>query len=211
MKKIAFILILLGFILNSCIDLNLKDEYPEINYYHFNQSEQTLLNDIKPINAAILLRNFSISNEFDTKHILANWDGKRIQRYYYHRWVNDIPDMITDYVYHRLSKLKIFKFGPIKSSSLIVPDYILEAQIINFSVNNFEKSQVEKSNVELEIKVNVIKRIGNKDGDKVLYTEVYSEKVERESNLVGTIAPAFSKALSIVSDRMFLDMLKKLN
>ena len=211
MKKIAFLVILVALILNSCVNLDIKDEYPEIIYYQFEQSDNTQLNDIKPINAAILIRNFTISNEFDTKHIIANWDGKRVQRYFYHRWISEVPDMISDFIFSKMAKVKLCKFGPIKSSSLIVPDYIMEAQIINFSVNNFEKVTNKKNNVELEIKVNLIRRLSNADGEKIVYTEVYSEKIERENNLVSSVAPAFSQALSVVSDRIFLDMMKRLN
>ncbi len=203
MKKIVAITVLLLAMLSSCI--NLKDEYPDITYYSLNDI-QSNISEIKQVDGALLIRNFSISSEFDTKHLLANWDSKRVQKYYYHRWISDISDMTTDYIFNRISKLKVFSNGAISSTSMIIPDYILEGQIINLAVNNTDLLESGNNNAEIEIKINLIIRNKEIPGETTIFTQVYKEEVLRQNNLVTSIAPAVSRGISLISDKIAVDI-----
>ncbi len=203
MKKNYIVSVIIVLFLSGCI--NLKDEYPEISYYQLSDLPSTI-SEIKQIKGALHIRNFSINSECDTKHLLANWDGIRVQKYYYHRWINDISDMTTDYIFNRIAKLKVFSEGPIRSTSVIIPEFILEGQIINLNVNNTENPEKGKNNVEIEMKINLIIKNQDKPGEKTIFTELYSETVIRQNNFASSIAPACSRGLSLISDKISVDI-----
>jgi ABC-type uncharacterized transport system auxiliary subunit len=203
-KYLIFILSML--LLGSCI--NLKDPYPQINYYKLSPDNSSV-SHLDPISATLMIRDFTASSEIETTHLLTLWDNEYIQKYYYHRWITDAPSMVTDYINNIFSRNKFFSKGLVNSSSLAIPDYILEGEILDMLAYSTKKQDPNQNYVYVSIKITLIKRTMLLDENTVLLSEVYPFKVIRKDNKVATIPDAFSRAWTKVADQIVVDIHNK--
>jgi ABC-type uncharacterized transport system auxiliary subunit len=202
MKNTAiFLALILG--LSGC--LNLRTEYPDVKYYELKQTPVSI-SKIDTIPGALQIRHINISGEFDSDAILARWGETRVQRYNYHRWISNVSGLVTDYLVERYSRAGAFSNGVIKPTSMILPDYILEGQVIEMIAVNSESEEPGSNYVVFSMKVNLLKRNSLKIEKQILLTETYHVEVPRKNNKVATIPPAFSKAVGQVADMLFVDI-----
>lgn len=198
-----FLPIILSFYLfNSCISL--RTEYPAIEYYRLEQDPLTLKN-VGKIDATILIREVIPSAELESTHLMGIWSDGRIQRYNYHHWNSEIAPMVTDFIVKRLNLYSGFSGGVIKITSSILPDYILETQLIDMMAYNTEKAD-EGNYVFVSLQANLIKRIPLDTNKNIILSQVYTQKISRQNNSVKTIAPAFSTAFSLLTDKILIDI-----
>lgn len=190
---------------NSCI--NIKSDYPQIQYYRLNQ-EPTKLKNIGKIEGSLQVRAITISEEFKYDNLLALWDSSYIQMYYYHRWIANPDALVTDFIINRLNNLNVFKNGVLNSSSIAVPDYILEGQIIDWTVYSSNKgiSGQYTNSVSFAIRINIVKRDSLGSIRNNIINKVYSIRIPRPNTNVQSIAPAFSSAVSSVTDMIIMDI-----
>ena len=201
--KVITCLILSLLLTSGCFSI--KSDYPRVEYYRLSPEPLSLKN-IAKINASLLVRDFSAGGELDTEHLTVLWSDNQVQQYYYHRWVNDCATLVTDFIINRYNQYNAFGGSVVRSSSYILPDYILEGQILELiAVNNAEKSK-EPCNVSLSIQVNLLSRIPLKPENKVVLSKVYNLKVPRENNSVKTIVTAASKGISQIADKLLIDI-----
>lgn len=196
MKKVYLILLPLA-LLMSCISF--KSEYPVINYYNLNQENSKIDTKLGIDHTILQIRDVSAADNFDTDQLSAVWNNQVTQKYFYHRWTSDVPVLVTDFLFKRVTDLKIFKGGVIKSSSMINPDLILETKITDMTAYSFEHKK--ENYVSVSLQVNLIKRSDSSPG-KILMSDVFSVKKTRKDNTAESIAPAFSAAVSEVCDKM---------
>ncbi len=206
MKNLVLLIIVALFAV-SCI--NLKEPYPKINYYRISP-EKSSVEHIKPLDATIMIRDFSASSEIETTHLLTMWDNDYIQRYYYYRWVADAPSMVGDFINNTFSKNKIFEKGVVTSSSMAVPDYILEGEILDMMAYSTKDGNTNGNYVYVAIKINLIKRTRILDENPILLSEVYNFKIVRQNNSVKSIPDAFSRAWSHLADQILIDIHRKI-
>ncbi len=204
-KYQLFILSLIMF--SGCI--NLREEYPEIIYYRLQQ-EPLQIKNLEKSSGALLLRYFTSPIDLETEHLIAVDSDNRLQKYYYHRWTTDCPSLITDYFIERYNKLDAFTDGTIKESSYIAPNYVLEGQILEFIAYN-NKNIPDSNYVVVTIQANLMKKKDNSVDNKVILNRTYTERASRIGNKVETIAPAFSKAVAAIADRMLADISETIN
>ncbi|MCK5742971.1 MAG: hypothetical protein KAH48_12185 [Chlorobi bacterium] len=205
MTRNILILMFLGIgLLNSCISL--KSEYPETTFYRFKQA---------PVNEQITgsvpgtlqIRDFAIGDDLDTDHLLAVWDEEnRIQRYYYHRWIANCADLTSDFIADRFNTIGAFAQGTVRSSSMILPDYILEGQIIDMIAHNHDDDDEGLNYIYISIHISLIKREPLKADKAILLNKNYSKKVNRNNYKVKNIAEAFSLGMSELTDDMLMDI-----
>jgi len=194
-----FILLISFLLLASCI--NLKEPYPQINYYKLSPDNSSV-SHLEPIDATLMIRDFTASSEIETTHLLTLWDNSYIQKYYYHRWISDAPNMVTDYINSVLSSNKFFTKGVVNSSSLAIPDYIIEGEILDMMAYSTKKSEPNQNYVFISVKITLIKRTMLLDDNDVLLSEVYPFKIIRKDNKVNTIPDSFSRAWTKVADQI---------
>ena len=185
--------------------LSLKSEYPEIKLYKLNQ-EPAGFKNISTLDGIIQIRTFTSAEDINTDHFLAMWDGTRIQNYFYYRWVTTASDLVTDFVISRFNTFKVFKGGAIKTQTMLVPDYIMEGHIIDMIAHNSTKTDDGANTVSVSVQINILKREPLKADKKIILTKVYSANATRATNEASNIAPAFSKAVSQLSDNIITDI-----
>ncbi len=204
MKKLTTALALI-ILLASCISL--KEEYPEYKYYRLTQLPSTLEEeDLAPLDASLQVRGFCASEGVNTDHFIAVYDETRMKKYYYHRWIANVADLTTDFLVNRYNQINVFAEGVVKSGSLIMPDYILEGQILDMTAQNDEEN--EKYSVFIALRITLLKKEHLKTSENIIFNKVFTEKVERKNEEIPSIASAFSKAASKVSDEILLEIIK---
>jgi ABC-type uncharacterized transport system auxiliary subunit len=206
MKIKIIILLSISFLLTQCF--NLREEYPEIHYYKLSQ-EKGMFQDmgIGKIDGTLQIRDFSVSDEIDTDHFLAIWDETKVQRYYYHRWIANCGDLVTNFLMTRYNALRVFSGGAVSPGSMIVPDYILEGQLIDMIAHN-SKDDKKSNYVYISMRISLLKKQYLSTDKTILLNKVFTVKSPRESSSVKTIAPAFSSAMSQIADQMLIEIQK---
>lgn len=202
LRSILFIL-LISIVAVSCI--NLKSDYPQINYYSLNQDALSIPH-LQEINSALQIRDFSISYQYSTDHIIARWTDTKTQVYFYHRWITDFDDLSTDFIITRFNNVKLFKKGVVGTKTTVIPEYILEGEILDVIAKNSTASAPGDNFVSLSIRISVIKRNPMKNERNILISKVYEKRVNRNNSSVATIPTAFSKAISTICDEMIVDI-----
>lgn len=187
---------------SACI--NLKEPYPNISYYGL-KPDKSLINNTPKINGALVLRNFSIAGEYDTQRMLARESDGKTTVYFYHRWVGNFGDLATDFFKAKISEMNIFSGGADKLSSTSQPDFILEGSILSLDAYNGKNSD-DTSYVSLMIQIKFYSRNQELFENKQILSQTYSKKIQRADNSAASIAPAFSKAMSMISDEAIIDI-----
>jgi ABC-type uncharacterized transport system auxiliary subunit len=200
MKFYTLLLFLVLLFLPGCFSL--KTEYPEIEYYTLEQEPLSAVSGSK-INATLLVKDFTVNENLETDQILASGGDGKITRYYYYRWNSDYAAMITDFFVNRYDTIEGFTGGVIKASSLIVPDYILEAQVLDMMAFN---SDAGNSHVELKIQASLLKTMPMSSDKQIVFSKMYYNKTPRSGSAITSVIPSYSKALSKIADEMFDDI-----
>lgn len=195
-------------LLSSC--LNIREEYPKIDYYVLNQ-ESSLLNNLPEKNLTVMVRNVVVNESIDTRHILINSENSKVQKLYYHRWLSDLSTIATDFLVTRLINSGMIKNGVVRSGSFASPDYIIEAQIIEMKAFNSENTQkAEDFYAEIKLKVDILKFNSNSKPE-VVFSNTYDQKYVRKKPEIKFIPEAYSKVLSVAVDNLITDLTKVLN
>lgn len=199
----TILLLLVLFFVGSCI--NLKEPYPQINYYKL-LADKSSIENIGSLDKTLMIKDLTASSEIETTHLLALWDNEHIQRYYYHRWITDAPSMITDFINNIFSKNDYFNKGVVMSSSMAVPDYILEGEVLDMMAFSTKKGEANQNYVYVSIKITLIKRTKILKDNPIILNEVYPFKIVRKNNSVKSIPDAFSRAWSQVAHQILVDV-----
>jgi len=206
MKKYLLLIAVIP-LLSGCFSLRV--DYPEINYYRLEQQPSKLEDvGISTIKGSLLIRNFTASDEINTDHFLAVWDNGRVQKYYYHRWIANIAELVTDFIVTRFNNLRVFSDGAIKSGSMIKPDYILEGSLLEMYAHNSKDDEKQNNYVYISMRVSLLKKVPLSVDKKILLNKVFTIKQKRKNKSVDNIANAFSKAMTKITDKTLLDIQK---
>jgi ABC-type uncharacterized transport system auxiliary subunit len=198
-----FILLFIGLIfITSCI--NLREPYPNIEYYSLKQ-EQSFLQNLQQKSHTVLLRRVIVNESFDTPHFLIHLDNSKVQRLFYHRWISDISTLTTDFLMTRLNQSKLLVHGVVGSGSVAVPEYIIEPHLIEMTTKNANNIAMGENFVEIALKVDFIKRLPDNTLEFV-FSNVYRQKYIRRQTETKYIADAYSKVFSMAVDNVISDL-----
>lgn len=200
--KYNIIFLLIFIILNGCI--NIKSDYPDIKYYQLSQPEQAKL-DIYKTDGLLLIRDINIESGAYGSQIIANWDKKRVQKYFYHRWIDDIDLLIRDFFVLRINNSGLFKNGVEKTIRSVIPDYMLDISILDFYIESqSDNNNISFVNIELSIK---LVRVGTGlSENEFILNKTYKNRIIRPDNNVENIASAVSKSLAMICDNLIVDI-----
>lgn len=203
--KIVSIAVLALVALSATACINLRSDYMDITYYRLNQEKPKYPN-IGSAEGVLQIRDLEIAEELDTERMLALRNEIEVEKYHYHRWIVDAGALATDFLVERFNNLSAFEGGVIGPSSILVPDYIMEGKLLEMIARNADPRSDFKNSVYLSLKVAIIKRYPLESRTDIVLNKVYTKSVERPSDAVETIAPAFSKALSAIADEIMFDV-----
>lgn len=191
--RIAIILIMLTF--SACIDI--KSDFPKTNYYGLSQSSsETGVGSHIP--GTLLLKDVKFPGQYDSQFLIESFEESKVKKYHYHKWV-DLPSvLVTDFMRSRLNLFEAFSGSIVEPGSSINPDYILEINLLKFDAQNLRKD----SYVEIAAKIVLYEKIKDKPETKTILSEVFEQKELRKSDRIESIAPAFSKAFSQLTDNI---------
>lgn len=195
-------LIFLIIVTNSCI--NLKSDYPDIQFYNISPDFDSIKSDFQ-IPGSIFIRQFSSGNAYDTDYFIASTGENKIKKYFYHRWTDNFNNLATDYFIQTFTRKKIFSDGVYESTSYIIPDFVLEGHIIEILAHN-DLDNNENNYASISINLSFINR-GNKLNEPVkLFNKEFSAKVKRPNKKVSTIAPAFDSCMTIITNKLIKEI-----
>lgn len=202
MKQIILILFVL-LLLPSCFTL--RNKYPTILYYYLKQEPFSFRN-IAKMDVLLGYEDFDFPTEIlSTNQLQIKYPGNIIQKYFYHRWAESPDRLIMDFIIQRLNLANAFSGGVVKLNASISPRFILKGQVLDFSAyNNEEKS--DGNYVLLTIRIWIVEWIPLSAENKIIFENTYSFRQSRTNNSVESIAPAFSRALSSLIDKMIFDL-----
>lgn len=202
MKRLSIFLLLL-ISLSSCISI--KSDYPKIEYYRLSQ-EPSLITSNVVFEGLLQVRDITVTEDIDTDQFIALWDNTKLQRYFYHRWISDVPSLMTDFIVSRYGKREMFTKGISTSSSLIPPDYLLDIRVLEMMAFNSESKEPNSNKVKLSVQLSFFKRNASEALPKLITKEVFTSEQNRANSTAKTIPIAFSKAFSEISDRIIVAM-----
>lgn len=192
---------------SGCI--NLREDYPEIEYYEL-QASSTEPSRIK-VDGILQVRPFGGSNVLSSRRFMVEKSTGGVDKYYYHRWSDDFQELFTWTVISRMSNQKLFTGGIVNQGTALLPNYILEGDILKLRIYNDEKDKTDSSFVEMSVKITLQEFIPDSSGLKVIYTNVYDKRVARKSNKAPTIAPAVNIAANEIISMFSEDIVKAIN
>lgn len=202
MRKYLPLAIVLAASLQSCV--NFRTEYPKIQYYSLQQLPFTF-RSIASMDVLIAFKDFRVPAELETNSLMTKWKDGRVQKYYYFRWSSDYSEMISDFIFARFNLSGGFSKPVVYTSSMVIPDYYLDCQVVDFSA--YSDDEDAKSNfVQVSLHISLTQRVPMSVENNIVLSKLYTQKVERENKFAESIPPAFSKALSLLVDKIILDV-----
>ncbi|MDX9789908.1 MAG: hypothetical protein WC313_06870 [Candidatus Kapaibacterium sp.] len=201
MNKLLTILIF-TLLVQSCI--NLREPYPKIEYYNLS-AEKTMLVDLPLRESTVMLRRVIVNESIDTPHLLVMNEPSSVQRLFYHRWISDISTISTDFILTRINQSGLLKKGVVNSSSIAIPDYIIEPQLIEMTATNYSLPDTSSNYVSVEINVKFLKRMPDNKLE-IIHNGVYKQKYIRRKKGISSIPQAYSKVFSLAVDNMISDL-----
>jgi ABC-type uncharacterized transport system auxiliary subunit len=189
----------------SCISV--RTDYPEIKYYQIKQEAPTSSNRAT-VSGVLQVRGFTGAEAVSTDEILVTNSNHQIQKLYYHRWAAECPQMLTDYFVLRLNNLKAFSGGTINSSTMLVPDFILEGELLDMNAigSSEDKNGNAENSVNITLRISLIKRSPGKIEKELVFNKTYNKKTKRTDNSAPSIAPAFAVACAGMFDDIMTDI-----
>ncbi len=204
MKRIANYTLLLLFVvgLSSCI--NIRTEYPQLNFYKLTAEPSIISSDMK-IDASVQIRDAEVADGIDTDHLFAIWDKDKMRKYYYHRWISDVSSLMTDFFRQRYSELNVFQRGVVNSSSAVIPNYFLELRLLQMDCYSSSDNPKDSSYVEVSILATALEYRPEIADTRSLIAKTFKTKIKRPDSEIQSIVPAYSKAFSDLTDIVFAD------
>lgn len=204
--RLSLVSIALAIVLSAC---SFRTDYPEIRYYKINSEPSSKIKEDATLDASVLIRDVMVSTANETDQIMTMNDDGSINKYYYHRWISDIPTLLSDFFRERYTKFGLFKGGISKSASAIIPNYIMEITLLEFQSINTAKGSPYVEVVAMATAIEYPK--GGDEAMKRLFTKSFTAREYRRNLDAVSIAPAFSKALNNIADDIYLELYNYVN
>ncbi len=195
-------ILILIVLISGCV--NIRENYPNVEYYNLKQINQNILN-LPKINNTILLRKVVVNQSFDTPNIIINNDGAKVRKLFYHRWISDISTISTDFLNTRLNESGVLLKGLIRPASSILPDYIIEPSLIDMTAYKTDTGKVHNNYVSLGLKVDVNKRMPDNKLE-MIFSKLYHQKLSVTRKEISYIPEAYSILFSNIADSLISDL-----
>ena len=200
--RIIYIVLLaaVSCLVQSCISL--KSDYQPTSYYRLQQPS-TSIQTADTLPGTLYIRTFTTNEEYNNDHLLYYTDDVRQVDYYvYHRWISEMPDLVTDFIANRYIEKNVFRTGVVQSSSTLIPNYILEGKVLEMIADN----SAEPGSVLIRVQISLINVEPMQVDRPVILQRVYEASARRTNTNASSIPAAYSEALADITDRMLVDI-----
>lgn len=201
MKKL-FISTILLFSFAGCFSI--RTPFIPINYYYLNQEAFSFRN-IAEIETYIVFREFNVPDELYDNKLMIWFDDGTVQKFNYHRFSSDYPELINNFIFNRFNLSKAFKYGITTFNSSIVPNFILEGNVLEFK-SYASKKDKKRNWVQITLNANLIKYLPMTTNKEIVFSNTYSQRIEVQERDNSLFVLGYSKALSLIVDKMILDV-----
>lgn len=201
MKRI-FLIFAIPFFLSSCFSI--RSPFVPINYYYLSQEPFSFKN-IAEIETYLVVREFTVPNDLLDDRLMIWYDDGTVQKFNYHRFSADYSKVINNFILTRMNLSRAFKYGVFSLSSAVVPNFILEGQVLEFKTYT-ERKDKKKNWTQIALQINMIKYEPMATNKKVVFTKTYSQRIDFDKQTQTNIVQNYSKALALLVDKMILDI-----
>lgn len=204
--RLLFCALLVGacFLAQSCFSL--KSNFQPTSYYKLVQ-KPTAVHVADTLPGTLYIRTFTTNEEYNNDHIVYYKEDsykdsvRQVDYYIYHRWLSEMPDMVTDFIANRYIEKNIFRQGIVQTGSSLMPDYILEGKVLEMIADNGSDASVL-----VKLHISLVRFEPLSVERSVLLQRVYEARVPRAHTAPSSIATAYSTAFSDIADRMLADI-----
>lgn len=205
--NIIYLLIFIFLIFFSSGCINFREDYPIINYYSLSNTSKK--ESREKVLGILQVRNFIAPNILSGQRILVeNSDGSS-QRLYYHRWSDNFDQLLTWLTITRLSEQKIFYGGVVSQNSNLIPNYILEGEILTLRIINHRIP--DSSSVELSVKFSLLGYNQDSSNFVLYFTNTYKNIAPRKSSQLAWISQSTNIAANEIIEQMASELINKIN
>lgn len=196
------IFIILSLSLFSCIEF--KSDYPETTYYKLSEEDINL--ETPKFDGGILIKDISLPTWVNIDYLTEYKENNIIERYYYHKWSNNLKSQVHNLIKNRLISQNNFSKGVVNFSSKNVAKYILEIDILDLVANDEDNGNLAyiKSNIKVYSNNNSVK-------EDLLLNKVYKFEIERSDDELNSIPLDYGILLAKLTDTFLNDMKKAVN
>jgi|GEM_PF-3097984 len=196
------IFIILSLSLFSCIEF--KSDYPETTYYKLSEEDINL--DTPKFGGGILIKDINLPTWVNIDYLTEYKENNIIERYYYHKWSNNLKLQVHNLIKNRIITQNNFKKGVLNFSSKNVARYILEIDILDLVANDEDNGNM------VEIKSNVKVFLNNNSvNENILFNKVYKFEIERSDDELTSIPLDYSILIAKLTDAFLMDMKDAVN
>jgi len=205
MYKIFFLSILLS--LNSCIEF--KSDYPETTFYTLSQ--ENINNDLPSFDASILIKDIKLSSWINLDYLMEYKDNNIIERYYYHKWNNNLQSQIQNLIKNRLILQENFKNGLVHFSSTGKANYVIEIDVLDLKANTSVLEDIAYINANVKVYSNFTIEKYHNELSKVqlILNKNYEFSENRKNDKIADIPLYFSNLIAKLIDNILIDIKSK--
>ena len=201
---IPHILILtLVIFLNSCI--NLREDYPQINYYELESINDTSFS--YDINGIIQIRNVIASPSIDNDLVYVHTEDGTLKKLYYNRWNESYDLQVYRLLLEKFNTADIFTGGVISQSSAIIPNYILEVEILQLQIYDTP----DENYVDFKAKISLLNYNSTSLQMELSFTKIYEIHKTRVNSKITNIFPAINELTNDFIEQVIQDVIRELS
>jgi len=201
---ISHILILtLVFFLYSCI--NLREDYPKINYYELKSINH--IDFAYDIDGIIQIRNVIVPPSIDNEFVFIHQNDGATKKLYYNRWNENFDLQLHRILLEKFNTANVFNGGVISQSSIIIPNYILEVELLQLQI--FDTP--DENYIDFKAKISLLNYNNKSLQMELTFTKIYEIHKTRENSKISNIFPAINELTNDFIDQIIQDVVLEVN
>ena len=173
---------------------------PTTVYYTLDYNSPNL-EKLPPVEAYILVDNFSIAPTYNSNRIIYSEGDFMRDTYEYHQWRANPANMITFFLTRDLREAGLFQ-GVFSKGSRVRPSHTLEGVVSQI----YEKDDVENWQAVLSIDLTLLQNYSDKHNQAVLFQKNYTAIKDCAKKNPAAFVEAMSAAMREISEKISLDI-----
>ncbi len=125
-------------IASACVSV--REPFPDVKL--FKLGESMALEQATAFEGSLLVRPAYINAEYDTEYFVLR-EGNALTREYYLRWSAPLSDLVAQQVALSVEQMELFSEGANPESSLDLPEYALEIEVLELAAIPVEQDMFE--------------------------------------------------------------------
>jgi len=199
---IPHILILtLVFFLHSCI--NLREDYPKINYYELKSIDNKGF--AYDIDGIIQIRDVIVPPSLDNEFVFVNKEDGSVKKLYYNRWSESFNLQFDRLLLEKFNTADVFNGGVISQSSIIIPNYILEVELLQMQIFDTPSENY----IDFKAKISLLNYNSKSLQMELIFTKLYDIHKTRENSKISNIFSAINELSNDFINQIIQDIVQE--